>query len=657
MMTPVEPRDASFGRIASPLVIPVQPEPGALIPEIVLTAAAINRYRNVGLVLSAAAIEYRGHPAISAKSQGRERELSITLGVGEPELRRAIPYPVRDRPGWSDFFGVPLRDIHRSMEHRRVSPRSLKRSLNLKSIWSVRVLTFDPHTKEKLLERCPECGHRPTYLRTYGIEYCEFCSALDELGDTCGKVDFRDYPQDTIEAPDLEAIDFVTDLIDPEARNPSRCRQLHPDLCNLGPSTLFEFVVALGLATTSKPSPTSRLTGRHTIDYSRFEPEVLTQVGRSLLDWPRGFDRLADTVRANADGRDASYGVQKELGPLNALINNRNLPDVLRSRCKIMIRENMRSCAAAFDLVRHPTHRPSSDMVSIQQAAAKHRVARKSLSVLADRKIIPSIRPTGKDRLPRLVSDTEVAKLVQQKELAVSNSEVAVRLGIERTFVADIGRCGLITPVAKPHLASAGREFFERKSLDVLEERCRDLAVRVPLDGDVSIAVAVARLGMSFANPWPSVISKLLSEELQVGLILRKSLMRSLVLEDAGTLEAVGISGIPVGGNLNFPLTTSDGAALIGIDNVKFAQLIAQDLLPRNPMMEDLRKFAKEYMFTSEIRRSAAQFGIKMRWPEVPALLRSRGVHPVAALIEARGYVWRRLEVLQTLEAVRAAIV
>lgn len=439
---------------------------------------------------------YCGLPAICAKSQGRERALSITLGAPEEEIRRVVQYPVENRPGWSHFFGVPLRDIHRSMEHRRVSPLSLKRSLHLKAIWSVKVLSFDPHTKERLLDRCPECSRRPTYLRTFGVEYCEFCSALDELGDRRGKVDFREYSQPIVEVSDLEALDFVTDLIDPDSGDRSKCRRLHTDLRDLGNSVLFELVIAFGLAVTFKAPTTERVAGRHTVDYSRFHPEVLARVGRCLLDWPSGFDALADEVRANATGRDASYGVAKELGPLLALVHNRNLPQRFRSEIMTLIRRNMSSCADAWERVRRPIHRPNHDIISVQQAAAKYRVARRSLSSLARQNTIASIRPPGTGRRPTLISDAEVAKLVQQKQLAISSSEVAVRLGIACIFVAGLGGDGLITPVAKPHFVSKGREFFERSSVELLERRCREVArVGLPPEDAVSMEAAARSLG------------------------------------------------------------------------------------------------------------------------------------------------------------------
>ena len=471
------------------------------------------------------------------------------------------------------------------------------------------------------------------------------------MGDRQGRIDFRDYPQPIIEVADVEALDFATGLVDPEISGCSARWGLHTELRELGPSVLFELLVALGLAITSTAPRAARVAGRHTIDYSRFQPGILERAGRCILNWPQGFDALADAVRMSSGARAAAFGVQKELGPLLALVHNKNLPHMLRCQINVLIKENMRSCPDALQLVRHPVHRPNQDMMSVQQAAAKYRVARKSLSALAARKIIASIRPAGRGRMPRLVSDAEVARIVQQQDLSVSNSEVAVRLGIQRVFVSELGSCGLLTPVGKPYLASKGKEFFDRRSLDLLESRCREIALEgAPPEGGVSISLAARKLAMQFANPWPEITTNLLAGRLRVWFVERRSLMSSLVIENVNELAALGVKGMPIAKGADVPLTVTDAAALIGTDVVKLAQLVVRGFLPRGHNREDLRRFIGDYMFTSEIRRVAERRGLKLRWQEVPKLLRANGVHPAAALIGERGFVWPRRDVLAALD-------
>ena len=114
------------------LVVPARIVPGQSIGEVVLEAAANNCYRSAGLILSAAGIEYRGDPSVFARARGREEDLAVTLDnpEGAEFLRSISPNPIQGRPGWSKFFGVPLRDVHRDFRYRRVSPRRLKESLH-----------------------------------------------------------------------------------------------------------------------------------------------------------------------------------------------------------------------------------------------------------------------------------------------------------------------------------------------------------------------------------------------------------------------------------------------------------------------------------------------------------------------------------------------
>lgn len=120
------PLDQRSSASAVPLVFRAAPVPGQSIAEVILEAAADNSYRTAGHVISAAGIDYRGDPSIFARARGREEDLAITLRMpGQVDLLRSIsPNPIAGRPGWSDFFGVPLRNVHRDMRRRRVSPRA-----------------------------------------------------------------------------------------------------------------------------------------------------------------------------------------------------------------------------------------------------------------------------------------------------------------------------------------------------------------------------------------------------------------------------------------------------------------------------------------------------------------------------------------------------
>lgn len=447
-LDPTASADFNLQAHPSPLVVPVMPLPGESISELVLRAAAMNAYYNVSHVFNAAGIHFLGPPSIPGRARGREGSLAIALGIpeGKDLIEDLCLNPDKNKPGWSNFFGVLLRTAHRDLRYRRVSPRSLQKSPHAKAIWSVRVLSFDPGTKELLLERCPGCGVRPTYLRSRGLQYCEFCTGFDECGIPVNRVDFRDFPQPLVEIEDMRALDFVTDLIDPERDlKRDRLHLLHSDLRMFDRSQLFELVVAIACVMTTDPAwkatTLDRPSGHEA--YSRFQPEILAKAGRVLLNWPGAFHELAEEIRAAAPLRTGFFGVKKELGPLVAASMDAHLAPPVRDLLKDMIKLDMSNTSEEAEAVRRVEHRVASEFIPIQRAALKCGLTRRTISRLAKRGIVSSKKVSGAIKAPVLVNVHEIEKFVESRDRAVGSQSVAVQLGIPRSCLPSTRRAGL----------------------------------------------------------------------------------------------------------------------------------------------------------------------------------------------------------------------
>jgi hypothetical protein len=463
-------------------------------------------------------------------------------------------------------------------------------------------------------------------------------------------VDFRDFPQPHVEVEDVEALDFVTDLVDPEAdklRNP--VPNLHSDLGDLGSSALFELAVALAMAITAKTKPGPRI-GGHYLDYSRCQPDVLAFVGRSLLDWPRGFDRLADEVRATAEDRGGFYGVGKELGPLLLLVHNKHLPLPIRTSIKMLVKQNMIACADSGERVRRLIHRSEDGMVTVQEAASRYGVARKSLSRLAQKGSIASLSVPGMPKAPILVRDAEVAQVVAEKSECISGTEASVRLGIPRISLPSLERSGLLLPASKPRLASRGSVFFVRSSVEELENRCLAAAQSgSPPEGNISIVSAVVRLRIASSNPWANIIDKITCGQLAVWRSKQNALMYALRLASVSELKCVG-SYQDIAIDASNRLTVAEAAVMLGTNASKMGELIKRGFIPARPTVEELRQFTSDFILTADVGFLIRERGHRCRWREVPHLLRSAGIEPVATLICDRGLVWPRLPVEQEIE-------
>lgn len=633
------------------LVVPARIVPGQSIGEVVLEAAANNCYRSAGLILSAAGIEYRGDPSVFARARGREEDLAVTLDnpEGAEFLRSISPNPIQGRPGWSKFFGVPLRDVHRDFRYRRVSPRRLKESLHLKAIWSIKVFSFDPQTKEVLLVRCPECGRRPTYLRTYGIQYCEFCGQRDEYGFPCGKVDFRDFPQPLIEVEDVEALDFAIALLDPEHRNIRAFDRIHPELSQFDTGDLFELIVATACALTTRPSWRASTLDRPSRqeDYRRFTPDVLAKAARMLLDWPDGFHGVAADIRENAACRNGYFGVRKELGPLVAMSMDAHLRPALRRVIRDRIRVDMTMTSGVAPTTRRAEYRSSSDFIPIQQAAQKYGMSRRAISRLVKHGVLRAKRVSGAIKAPVLVDSPKLAEIVGCRLAGISSQAVAVELGIPRAYLSSLADAGYLVRLTTESLEAFRGEFYLKDSVVELRRRCEQMAQEEPPpEGFVRITKAVNRLGLADRNPWPQIVGRILSGELRIWRVEGRltALMTSHAVGHIHELALADISGTqPLDEGVVF--TQQEAADFLHISPVRVNGLVRHGFLPSQPKMRDLRRFAETFVLTAEIADWLAAKGTPATWRDIPRLLQEAGISPVAVLNRNRGYLWRRSEV------------
>ena len=173
-----------------------------------------NIYPMARYVLVQAGLERVKPEAVAMREPDAVDELARVLGTDREGL---VPlfHPTNGR-GTIDFFGVTIRAIHRESKLRRVSPRALKLSPHVRAVWHLRPFSFDPATKERLLSECPVCSKPLGFSVTKGVAFCDHCVAPGRFGELWPSVDLRDFPQPLVEVEDLEALDFVTGLVDPE---------------------------------------------------------------------------------------------------------------------------------------------------------------------------------------------------------------------------------------------------------------------------------------------------------------------------------------------------------------------------------------------------------------------------------------------------------
>lgn len=228
--------------------------------------------------------------------------LRDVLGLSATEPRP--PFEVSLNLGTQTFFGTTIRKPH-IFRGVRLSPRSLKVALYYKAAWRVSPLTFDPNTREILLERCPvpSCNSKFSSKNTLGLQYCWACGNRElENGAPYRYIDLRDFAQPLVHVDDEEALDFAIGLIDPQKSDGTkRISALHDDFSSLHRGGVFNFIAVVGghLGTLGNACGTlipTRTRRRPMVGYT-VEPPALAEAARMVLAWPSRFQEFLSHVR------------------------------------------------------------------------------------------------------------------------------------------------------------------------------------------------------------------------------------------------------------------------------------------------------------------------------------------------------------------------
>jgi hypothetical protein len=465
---------------------------------------------NQGLTLAGIA---RTNPcAIASSLKGREiKGLATLLKTGVSEIQ-GMMHPIgtfdHSKTETIDFFGVRIRADYREKRYRRVSPRGLAKSAYHRAIWDLRVFSFDPETREQLIDHCPVCNKPLGWMRSRGIEMCDHC--VDERG--LPIVHLMDFPQSLIVVEDDEALNFVTGLVDPDPERKAAARRLASGpWATFSNEILFETVIAFGCALTMAPDRrrTTLERPKDVPEYARFTPEVLAVAGRAIIGGDAGFAAVADRIRADADRRPGFYGVKKELGPLFHMTVDQHLPKKIKQMLKSAIGADMERTKNGMAL-RRADYAGDERNLALDALAQESGLPRKNLARLADSGLIPVIRAENAITSPTLMSIAQVMSLVEPYRDAVHEKFAAGALAVPIAVLADLERRKLIERIEGPVLGlfETKDAYYTRSSVDrtmaAILQRAKD-GGRLPPSG-MRISKAVKRLGMT-PVPWGAVIA------------------------------------------------------------------------------------------------------------------------------------------------------
>jgi hypothetical protein len=632
---------------------PIDPMPDEDLGGLVLRATATNFRRNPLTALRRVGIVTHAPQSLCSRSPALARTIADFVGTSDVESVAAKFHPKLDEDGSRiDFFGEPLRPFYRDAGRRRVSPRALKAGEWMRAMWSVRLFGFDPVSKETLIDSCPVCGKPLGWTLTYGVAFCDHCYRPEEFLGAIWKypgTDLRDFPQPLVEVADLQALDFVTGLIDPALGRKEAARLLVPEMWSaLSNGDIFEVVLHFASMQVADSWDTKRNGIRRRAKsgdgWDKFTPEVLSVAGRALIDGRAGLERFGDFLRSESRDkrRERTYGWFSELGPLGIMD-----PNLSESARRIL----GDAVAAYFESRRDP------DMKPIAHLAEKYGVGRSELRALVKSGLVPAIIFDNLEKAPILVSEKAFKPIAERKREVISGTMAAPRIGVHLKELEELERIGLLVRVDGPVLKLLRSSVYYTKSS--VEALLAKLSQNTPphKGGDaVRMRVALRSVGAR-SVPWAIIVAAIADGRLAVTTMKPSAVLlgERLAIRDVGSLrELIEANAAEAPASQRW-VGKFEAAELLGTNDVAVWRLAKvgklkqyDEALVNSPFKRaEVEKLAREAIFTPEIVR----IGRFRTYREASSWLGKQGLNPVLELKKAGWKMYARADIEKALDA------
>ncbi|ABE62190.1 conserved hypothetical protein [Nitrobacter hamburgensis X14] len=544
-----------------------------------------------------------------------------------------------------DYFGIELRTQYWEPSIRRVSPRALAKAPYHRAIWELRPFCFDPGTRERLLDKCPVCGHRLGWSSLRGPANCDVC--IDEKG--YATTDLRDHPQPLVDIHDDEAIDFVVGLVHPDPNRRNAAQRLVPEgIRQTGRTALFEAVMYL--ACCQRPEYVLKATDiarpQRAADFVDLSPAMLERAGRAIIGGEEGFGALCDEMRRFADRRPHTHGIYHELGPLAAA----SLDPRLSTRIQVFFNDAIaRDLARTNDTgtVRRRVGRLDTcdndriwrniDEITKELAISKHALTR-----LANSGAVETRRADAKIS-PVMMRVDDVKPLAAIYKDVVNVRGATAILRVQPPVLEQLAIRELIMGID-----GAVADMFDDRGYRLSTVNALHIAIKQrarpgpPPRSAVKLMEAVRALRTDV--PWAAIIDGIVCGAIPAYAISKFG-------RDWRRAVAVELNSLPEAADhrrqthANRWLTRDEAAQILGTDETTVWALAKNGLLPKRTgdgtamfARLDVEAAANRYVFGSEMRqRSVFRIGHELnRW------LKTQDVHPEFTLRDGRMPVYLR---------------
>lgn len=492
-----------------------------------------------------------------------------------------------EEAGWVLGHRMPLNRLHRAA--RYVCPDCLAEVPYQRRIWSLRQLDVCPRHGRALMNCCPECSGRLSWVGQSTIENC-YCGAELNVPGTTAPAD---------DSTGARAVYLHCGLAAPDDGLPSA-------FTGLPLAALLDLLFFLGrmdlVIADGNPDglqPREMLTDRR----------VLNAGARIALGWPESFDNMAGRVRAARPGR---RGVMKEYGYLHRFIM-RSGKAPYAGLLQNAYASHLARRADVSDRAWPPLlPRPALQMdamtpMEVQRALG---LGRNSFAFLRRQPLWTDIEPvtSARNGTPQFArSDIDALKARLSRLMSPGVADTV--LGIGRGRTAQLVEAGLITAC---HWNRNHRNS-EQRSVDVADiyalfDRVRSLATSAPPAQAVTfeslLKMATARRVVTFID----VIRCLLSGEIRGHLADTGTPgLASLAFDRADAEQMMDRLASPA---QTGKMVLGQVTRRLGIPAKAVHQLVAEGLLPRPQRVcayifdaHAIEAFRNEFTYDSAIAR------------------------------------------------------
>lgn len=496
---------------------------------LLLRISEINGYERPGWLLELA---HAPENAVTARTALDGLAYAIRQPVSVLQ-ERAYWNPAPKTRAFATFFGKPVRNYHIERRGVRVCPRCLEQNGHCRALWDIRLVTVCPDHDCALLDSCPGCRQPITWARR-NVAACD-----------CG-CDWRTVAS----VPADPQVSELAAVIHGAAGFPVR-RKINRDQWSwLRRAQLIDVLDAIYIfgayGLSGGQTVTKLLSGRRSAADMQ---ALLKETAGVLCDWPAGFHRFLDRIRATRS-TDAKTGIVSEFGEFYSALHRRFAKrrlGFLQSAFQDYLAKNWNG---GYAKPQARWAKPSGNMafVARPEVARILGISPQTVDVLLrEGELEGETRPMGTSRSFAVVTRRSLNAYQKRRRNIIESEQASQLLGISRGCYREMVNAGIIK-ANQERKAHRPRKAFEvdRRLIDGLLSRLERQAAPGFVGVVVDYKTAIGRMGRKHEGN-VGLIKAVLGKQIMLGAVDRNEVgLRRLQLVEkslADYLAGVAASG------------------------------------------------------------------------------------------------------------------